>query len=500
MQKGVLLGAGAVLLAAAAFAGFRMLGNQEAGKEVDSTVAQIVGALPPGYAVTHGGTDVNPLTGRVTLHDLAVSYAGKPLWSADTATLTGVDQQALRDVFDPAAYPDGHPAAGAGRRLLIADATLEGWHAPKHVATDPDATIAALTLHGFSGRPFAVAPTPEAMKTSAFKADAALAFAIDSFEAHDIRVRDDRSKPTRVKIGAILLHGYDAGQAGKVALRRLSVDVAQGGVDGAALHVGLDHAELDDLDFRPPLKRAASESGLGLAGLAGAAYTTTDFGAFDVESTPGPKLHFDTITGHRAAPGADGTVAGEGTLTGFTLALRDTRLTAAQSQAVSAFGMTAIGMDLNASTRTNPVQGTIDVTEDFDFHDLCKLHLAATITGYHPPQGTEDAKTALLAASVTHAALELDDASLVNRIFAAVASQGGTTPDALRAQLAIPLMTAGLFVPDQPDIGEQLTRFLNHPGKLRITLDPPQKVTLADVAQAPAQSRAHLLGLHVEGK
>jgi hypothetical protein len=75
-----------------------------------------------------------------------------------------------------------------------------------------------------------------------------------------------------------------------------------------------------------------------------------------------------------------------------------------------------------------------------------------------------------------------------------------STPDAVRAQLAMPLLTLGFLMPDQPDVADQLTSFLTHPGTLTITLNPPQPATLAEVGQAPAERRAHLLGVHVQAK
>ena len=55
-----------------------------------------------------------------------------------------------------------------------------------------------------------------------------------------------------------------------------------------------------------------------------------------------------------------------------------------------------------------------------------------------------------------------------------------------------------MMVPNQPDAADQLTSFLNHPGTLTITMIPPQKTTLAQIALAPVPARAQMLGFHIK--
>jgi hypothetical protein len=106
----------------------------------------------------------------------------------------------------------------------------------------------------------------------------------------------------------------------------------------------------------------------------------------------------------------------------------------------------------------------------------------------------------LLTTPIEHATLEWDDSGLVKRTLAAAAAQMHTTPDVIRGQMAMPLVTLGLLIPDQPDATDQVTAFLNHPHTLLVTLNPPQKVTFAEVSQAPAETRAHLLGVRIVAK
>jgi hypothetical protein len=106
---------------------------------------------------------------------------------------------------------------------------------------------------------------------------------------------------------------------------------------------------------------------------------------------------------------------------------------------------------------------------------------------------------ALLSTKLERATLSWDDASLTDRIFKVAAAQGHTTPELVRSQLAVPILALGVLVPDQPDVADQLTAFLDHPHNLTVVLKPAAPISLGEVARAPATDRAHLLGLHVTG-
>ena len=64
----------------------------------------------------------------------------------------------------------------------------------------------------------------------------------------------------------------------------------------------------------------------------------------------------------------------------------------------------------------------------------------------------------------------------------------------------LPLLALGGLLPEQPDAADQLTHFLDNPHQLTVTLNPPEKMTLGQVAQAPATQRAQLLGVHVSSQ
>jgi hypothetical protein len=497
MQRRVLLGVGAAVLAlAAGFFALRSMTRNEAGKAVDQTIDQIVATLPPGYGATHGTTDVNPITGSVVVHDFAVSYGGRPLWAAEKVSLTGVDQQALNDIFDPHAYPAGRPA-WTNRRTLVTDAAFTGWHstAPGSGA----AAIEAITLHHLDGRPFTAPPTPEVMQTPSFRADSALAFAVDSLELHGLSLNDSSGKHSHITLASLQLHGYDGGFVQSIELHDAAFD---GGNfrRNQRLHAGLGSIDVTRLDARPFLQQIKDTNIVDQASLAGLSYASSDMSGFDLEVSPGPRIALQDLHGQQSPGDAGGIKTGEGSMTGLTISVKDMALPPPQQAAVAAFGMNSVTIDAAGKSRSRVSPAQSDVTEDLDFHQLGKLHLSLSISGYNRPAAGQDPKAALLDATLDHATVEWDDGSLVNRVLSVAAHQAGTTVDVLRAQLAIPVVTAGLMVPDQPDVADQLTAFLNHPNTLVVTLNPPQKVTLAEVGQAPATSRAHLLGLHIEAK
>jgi hypothetical protein len=182
------------------------------------------------------------------------------------------------------------------------------------------------------------------------------------------------------------------------------------------------------------------------------------------------------------------------------VALKDSKRSAATRAAIDAFGMDTLTMDLMVKSRGNEADKHTVVTEDLELKSLAQLHLAADITGYDAAAAKNDPKAALFTTTLNSATIALQDNGLIDRSFNAAATIMHSTPDAVRAQLAIGLVTLGLMIPDQPDATDQVSTFLNHPGTLTITMNPPQKITIGDIGQAAAQEKAHLLGVHIQAK
>jgi hypothetical protein len=499
MQRRVLLGAGAAILVAAAL-GLKFAGRHEAARVVDSDIDQIAAALPPGYTATHGATDVNPITGTVTVHALAVSLDGKPFWSADTVSFTGLNQQALHDVFDPAAYAGGRPAWTA-RRTLIENATASGVTIPDEDRPTGGLKIGSITLHHVRGRPFMLPPTRDQVKSPAFRADAALAFALQSLDLRDLSVNASAApQPTRLTVGTVTLRDYDGGRFAKASIEKTALDVQPTAAKRNAIHATLDLVEVKDIDATGPLKKLQGNeppSRSILAGMRSGAFSLSGL-AFDV--TPGPRITLATMQAQGSSAADTGPRTGEASLQGFTVALKDTQLAAAPAAVIAAFGMTSLTMDITAKSIADPVSRLVKINEDVAFHQLGTLHVSLAAGLKFPTAPDQDPKLALLTTPIDHAVVEWHDEGLVNRAFNAAAAQMHTTPDVVRTQLAIPIVTLGFLMPDQLDAADQVTNFLKAPGTLTITLDPPQPVTLAEVGQAPAEGRAHLLGARIQAK
>jgi hypothetical protein len=499
MQQRVLLGAGVAVVAIAAFLFFRAGVNHVTTQAVDKNIDRIVATLPPGYAASHGATDTNALTGTVTLHDFKLSYAGKLLWSADTLSVSGGDEHALSDIFDPGAYPNGHPA-WTQRRLLIGDATAAGVHIAPQDKSGETAVIKSITLHQLSGRPFMLPPTHDHLREPAMQADIALAFAFESLDQHDFVASDTPPKMSGAKIADVSVRNYDGGKIGTAALHRLSIDIDNGQPGQPIVHATLDDASIKQVDFTSSLQRAREAASADKYTLGTTSYDTASLAGLNIDVSPGPHVTIHDIAATFPVSGPNGARTGDGTISGLTLALKDAKISDTARAAINAFGMDALTMDIAIKARSNDADRHTDFTEDLNLKSLGALHLAGDITGYDASAAKKDAKAALLATTLNHATIVFQDAGLVDRSFNAVASIMHSTPDAVRAQLAIGLVTIGLMIPDQPDAADQIGSFLSRPGTLTVTMNPPENTTFGAIGQAPAQEKAHLLGMHIQAK
>jgi hypothetical protein len=501
MQRRVLVAAGAVLvLGLGALALQSGVKQQVSPVTVDQGVATTLPYLPPGTTVEHGAADVNPLTGTLTLHALVLKRDGKIYLTADTMSLAGVDRQALQDVFDPAAYPGGHPA-WSGSRRLIGDLSITGLHVADAASAQVNAQIGSITLHNFSGRPFALPPTPENTKLPQFQADAALALGVQSLALRDVRVISLAPKATELKLGALTITGYAGGKLDAVTLKTGEVTTTAKPGDLPPRLV-FDDGSLTDVDATAALHSAA----LGEPAANGAMNETTAKSVADLHGlvlTTGQGLRISLHDAHAAKlpPGPGGARAAAVWFHGMTISPGDAPIPPGATAALTAFGMKALTLDIDATgglKGSGPTQQYV-ATEDIVLHDLGTLHLKGSFSGLDAVTGKQGpaAAAAIMAMTLDQAQIIWDDGSLVRRLFAVAAVQMHTTPDLVRAQLAMPILTLGLMMPDQPDVADQVTAFLNNPHTLTVTMTPPAPVTFAQIAQAPATSRAHLLGVHI---
>ncbi len=498
MQRGVLLGAGAVVLVVAGALGLRAVTHRQAGQALDHGIEEVLADLPPGYAVKHGATEYNPLTASLTVHDVSVSHDGAPLVAADEVTLAGLDQQALHDVFEPSNYPNGHPA-WTDRRLLIADASATGVHWAEAAPGRGDVRVRHVTLHRLSGRPFAVPPTPENLATNTFRADAALALALDSLAAHGLEVLENAPTAIALKLGEVSISDYDAGKLGSAALRDAALDAA-GKTGDRVLNATMDHVQLTAVDARAALE-ALRQPGHANTALGATTYAAANAGDLAIRFTAGPVITMRDLHFEQGAADAAGVRTGSGWLHGMVLALGQTVVPPSLQPGLSAFGLNTITLDIEARATSTTPPTRSEIVEDWELHDLGTLHLAAGIGNLGAAASAQaDPLAPALAMTLDHAEIAWKDAGLAKRLFATAAAQMHSTPELIRAQLAVPVATLGLMLPGQPDAADQMNAFLNNPQTLTVTMTPPQKVTFGEIAAAPLPARAQLMGVHVTGR
>jgi hypothetical protein len=503
MQRRVLVGAGAVVvLGVGALLLQSGVRHQVSSVVVDQGVATTLPYLPPGTTVEHGAAEVNPITGTLTLHALVLKRDGKAYLTADTMSVAGADRKALQDVFDPASYPGGHPA-WSGTRSLIGDLSLTGLHVVDARSDQGNVQIGSITLHGLTGRPFALPPTPENSKLPQFQADAALALGVQSVAVRDLRALSLAPKPAELKLGALTITNYAGGRAEAVTLKtgELTTTAKPGDLPTRLV---FDDAGVAELDASAALRSVALNGHAANGALNETTAKSADMHGLALTTGRGLRLSLHDMHLAQSPPGADGARAGSGWIHGMTIALGDTPVPPAASAAFAAFGMNTLTMDIDASGSRKGAGAAAQsvVSEDIVLHDLGTLHLKGSFTGLDAAtaQPGLPAMAALMGATVNQAQIIWDDGSLVRRLFAVAAVQMHTTPELVRAQLAMPILTLGLMMPDQPDAADQLTAFLTNPHILTVTMTPPAPVTFAQIGQVPATARAHLLGVHIQAQ
>ena len=505
MDRRVLLGAGAAAVVAVAALAYVTTSRPGGGSASGCSVDQVLGyVMPAGTALHHAAPDYNLLTSTCTVRDLSATLPDGALLTADTFTLSSPDPRALHDVFDPSGYPNGKPA-WTERRLLLSDASANGVHLKMAGAAQAVLAMRSLVLHRLSGRPFALPPTPANRALPSFAADAGLAFAVDSVTGTDLAIDNTQpqqpgQKPFTMSVGSLRASDYDGGKVSAVAAKDLVLRVPPV-QNRAKLDATVDQVDLKDADAHGLLAAVQQTNEAIQGGKAGFTYSSADISGVAVHVQDGPVVTLHDLHAEQTLPDSAGARTGSATLTGLTFAQGQQPVPPAAAAGFAAFGMTAITLDI-AATSKRQAGGQSELAEDVTLHDLGKLHLKVAFTaGTLPLQpGVTGAVVALLSNTVNSASLVWDDGSLTERLFKVAAAQQHSTPDLVRAQLAIPLVALGVLVPNQPDAADQVTAFLDHPHTLTLTLNPPQPITLGAAVRAPVTDRARLLGLHIAGK
>lgn len=499
MQRGLLLGAGAVILIAGGALALRAVSHHEVTGAAEQKVDQELAELLAGASVTHGPIVEDGLTSTATVHDLSVTRPGGESWTAATMVLSGVHAAALRDVFDPAAYPNGHPA-WTDRRKLLGDVTLNSVRVSMTGDQPSVLTIEKAELHGLRGHPFATPPNAQNRTQPGFAADAAQAFAYDSESITNLVASVQGPNPVKMTIASASGDGYDSGKLAALAVKSLALDGSTG-AKHTPVHLTVGALGLKGADATALL--AAVQSGAATSAIGKFSYGSVNGSDIALQASPGPALSIHDFHIEQGARDSAGVSQSHGTLTAMTIGVGDTPMTPSTAASIAAFGMNAITMDITAS-RTGRADGSTGFQDDITLHDLGTLHANGSFSGYVRPAGPSpspaEAIAGLMGTTIQQATFVWDDNSLTSRIFKVVANESHTTPALIRAQLAIPIVALSVMLPEQPDAADQLTHFLDNPHRLTVALNPPEKMTIGQVVQAPATQRAQLLGVHISGQ
>ncbi|HEX3983852.1 MAG TPA: hypothetical protein VHX12_09180, partial [Acidisoma sp.] len=397
-----------------------------------------------------------------------VSYRDADGNAVESAGATGIDLGGLDRVFNVARYTPDAPGWTTPRPLIghldIANLTTKGESGDSH--------LDHLTLDGVAGRPFAAAPTPEALKTPAFARDAASAIAIGNGTLLNLTVSDTR-RNSSATLDHLAITGYRDGALGRFTLGHLTV--AENGKTIASLgHFEISGLNATALLHAAPdasmqdLMVAAQNGGVKLSSLSTAAlsYPLTSGGVITLKSLQ-ESIAYGTLIQSSFAMDGLGIPA---------------TATPQLEQLLQPLGIDTLTLSLKEAGSFDPASG--DTTVDhalLDAAGLANVSLSGTFTGLPrslPANG--DVASALTQVGIGSFTLTFTDASLVQRVIASLAQRSGKTAaqiaDGARAAAAF---FAAAVVPQQSDAGTQVANFIGNPKTLTLTASPVAPVPLS---------------------
>jgi hypothetical protein len=498
-MRRLLLGLGLAVVLVVGFLAFRHAGHKAAEGSFDAAIAQ----LPPGFTATHGSSAYDAVTGTLSVHDVVLAHDGRPLWSAAHLRIEGADQRALGDVLDPRRYPGGKPAWADRRRLLghaeADDVTLL-------IAGEQPAHIKQVSLDGLEGRPFAMPPTRENQASQAFQADAARAFAFKLASLQGAAYAWQGKQPGQLTLGSASLTGYDGGQAEAGDMRDFAIRQEGGGKAARPVDATLASLSFKALDTTRALSLMQQDSHDKQAELGSIGVAASDLEGLRISAAGGPLVSVASIRAS-GTNGAGAPYSGTMKLHAMTVALRDMARQPGMAPVVTVLGGDTLNMDVDLAGSWDKQAQRLTIDRyDFDVRDLGTLRLSGVFSGLpsaadlSPSMSPMAKALALAQGRIERARVSWEDRGLANRLLGLAAQRTGGTPETVRAQLALPLASLSVMMPDQPDAAAQIEAFLADPQTLTVSAQPAQPVSLLDLGLANWTTRAHLLGLRVVGK
>jgi hypothetical protein len=438
----------------------------------------------------------NGSIGALTMERLS-GTAPQTRYKAAKIAFTGIDVDALRATFDPAAYADGQSAV---RRELMLLRGID-WQGTQITSDEIDMHVDAVQLTGFRGRPFIKPPTDANARDPRFVIDVMTALAFDSYALRGVHLNHLKEHGT-LSLAAFELGHYAGGR----------LDAAKLGAFEAAfqqpqdMKFGFGTLELRGLDVGRWLAIIA-ERGME------AALGETN-GNIEV---PYLALTEFTFGNSKRQFGRIATISGEGTyqdgyrtaskaaLKGLEIPLADLPLPPEQAAIVRQTRLDRLALDLDmASHFERATRHAVIDAFNCNLAGLGTLSMTGSLARYDPSEFTPALmEQALQSVALERLELRYRDASLVAKAIAIAAAQAGVPAEQFRTGLIQQIeqtgqqMAAGPAGPDAAKAAHQLAVFLAQPGTLTVTLAPAKPVSMADIAGLAPPQRMPAIGLTV---
>lgn len=556
MDRTVKLGLGAAVAIAVGVAVALRFG---AGTAAKTGLDQLLANLPPGWRATHGAVSFDALGGNGRVDNLVLLQNGQMVVSCASVaasgvsgmapnapprrvdrftltdcsgphirhlgqlTLSGVQVDNLLRLFDPSAYPNGKPASDALMPIVSSIAAhdlsihldlppparpVPGMPVPEYA----DAHVDELHEGAIAMRAFAVYPdfTHPLPPDQRWQFIAGLALGTDQGPVSVRNLSETVPNLGTIRIESETTQGMHQGRIAAAEVTGLAADIDMQGKTRVQGRITVRHIGLRDADFSR-LLAVLPQIMADPQGNRALLRNTYHIGGYDMSEAVADFAHAALISlgslagGGTVAP--DGTQDGNFTMRGFKITNSGRDIPPAARRFLTIFGMEDFNTDLDAAGAFMPAAGHLAVRQfDWTLHGLGALRMAGDFGGVKPadappPPGDPAAQLqAMRNVTINSASIIWDDASLTDRIFRIAAQTKHTTEAALRAQLAIPVASLAILMPEQPDAATQLNAFLDGKHKLEIDFKPPHPpVSFADVGAAGSAEKAPLLGITIKG-
>ncbi|MCB8876693.1 hypothetical protein [Acidisoma silvae] len=404
------------------------------------------------------------------LRDISLNqYADKDGNTVQNAAATAVDLDGLDRVFNPARYTPGAETWTAPRPLLghleIAGLAAKDAHG--------DSRFDHLTLDGLTGRPFLAAPEPETVKTAAFARDALEAIGIGNATLVNLTAQDSRTAAI-AKIEHISVTGYADGALGRFTIGHVTVQQHD------KTTASLGHFELSGLNVTTLLHAPADASMDQMVALAQnggakiASFQLTDAAVPlpDGGGTVTLKTLQDSVT---YGP----SIQTDMSLNGLSI---PASATPDLQQLLQPLGVDLLVLSAAERGSYDAAHGDTHIDESkISAEGLGSVSLSGTFTNLPRTMPTSDDYAAALGKTGIGAFhLSFSNETLVQKIIAMLAKEGGKTPaDITDSAHAAAAFAAAALVPGQADAGTQISNFIDNPKVLTLTAAPAAPVPLS---------------------